>query len=174
MQSLQLNEFKFEPLAESDYPLLLEWLKAPHMHEHWNPVQSIEDVQSQFNGKICNDLQQAYIVSLDGKKFAYIQNYRASKVGGGWWPNEADTTVGIDQFIGDASFLDRGVGTRMVCAFSDWLLTFSDNKKIITDPAISNLRAIRCYQKAGFRELGEIDTPDGKELLMVKALDNKN
>jgi RimJ/RimL family protein N-acetyltransferase len=174
MQQLWLNEFQFVPLAESDFPLLFEWLKAPHMQGHWNEVRSIEDVRNQFGGKICNDTQQAYIVSINEKEFAYIQSYRASKVGGGWWPNETDTTVGIDQFIGEASFLDRGLGTRMVTVFSDWLLTLPINKKIITDPATDNTRAIRCYFKAGFRKVGEIDTPDGRELLMAKELDNKD
>jgi aminoglycoside 6'-N-acetyltransferase-1b len=39
--------------------------------------------------------------------------------------------------------------------------------KIQTDPAPTNLRAIRCYEKAGFRKVGIVDTPDGPALLMV-------
>jgi aminoglycoside 6'-N-acetyltransferase-1b len=39
--------------------------------------------------------------------------------------------------------------------------------KVQTDPAPANLRAIRCYEKAGFRRVGEIVTPDGPALYMT-------
>ena len=46
--------------------------------------------------------------------------------------------------------------------FRDWGVT-----KIQTDPAPINLRAIRCYEKVGFRKVAIVDTPDGPALLMV-------
>jgi RimJ/RimL family protein N-acetyltransferase len=36
-----------------------------------------------------------------------------------------------------------------------------------TDPSPMNRRAIRCYEKAGFRDVWIVDTPDGEALLMV-------
>ena len=36
------------------------------------------------------------------------------------------------------------------------------------DPAPTNLRAIRCYEKAGFRRLRTIVTPDGPAEYMVR------
>jgi RimJ/RimL family protein N-acetyltransferase len=35
-----------------------------------------------------------------------------------------------------------------------------------TDPSPDNARAIACYRKAGFRDIGVIATPDGPALLM--------
>ena len=35
------------------------------------------------------------------------------------------------------------------------------------DPSPRNSRAVRCYEKAGFRRVGLIQTPDGPALLMV-------
>ncbi|HSM07403.1 MAG TPA: hypothetical protein VLA33_00110 [Gemmatimonadota bacterium] len=34
------------------------------------------------------------------------------------------------------------------------------------DPHPDNARAIRCYEKVGFKRAGEIVTPDGRALLM--------
>lgn len=45
----------------------------------------------------------------------------------------------------------------------------SNVKKIITDVNPKNIRAIRCYEKAGFKRIGEINTPDGTTLLMEIA-----
>jgi len=40
--------------------------------------------------------------------------------------------------------------------------------KIQADPAPDNARAIRCYEKAGFRPLRRVTTPDGPALLMIR------
>jgi aminoglycoside 6'-N-acetyltransferase len=38
----------------------------------------------------------------------------------------------------------------------------------VIDPSPSNPRAIRAYEKAGFRPVREVDTPDGRALLMIR------
>jgi len=168
MNSLTLNTLSFSPLAEQDFPLLLSWLNMPHMEGKWDVAGDLSDIRSQFAHKIGADWQEAYIVSFQGTPFAYVQSYLATRAGDGWWPNEDSATVGIDQFIGDAEFQGRGLGTLMVRGFSDWLLSRSHVKKVITDPSPANALAIRCYRKAGFREVGIVDTPDGNALLMEK------
>lgn len=89
-------------------------------------------------------------------------------MGNGWWPNEPETTVGIDQVVGDPKFLHRGLGTLMVREFSNWLLSQHENETVITDPKPENMKAIQCYQRAGFNDVGLIDTPDGRVVLMEK------
>ena len=39
--------------------------------------------------------------------------------------------------------------------------------RVLTDPDPANIRAIRAYEKAGFRKDRMVDTPDGLALLMV-------
>jgi RimJ/RimL family protein N-acetyltransferase len=39
--------------------------------------------------------------------------------------------------------------------------------RVQTDPDPGNVRAIRCYEDAGLRAVGEVDTPDGRALLMM-------
>jgi aminoglycoside 6'-N-acetyltransferase-1b/aminoglycoside 6'-N-acetyltransferase-2 len=38
-----------------------------------------------------------------------------------------------------------------------------------TDPAPHNARAIRCYEKAGFRQIRQIITPDGPAVYMLQT-----
>lgn len=168
MATIRLNDLLFEPLSEADFPLLHEWINAPHVAEQWGGAKSLEEVRSKYREKIALDWQQAFIVSKSGERFGYIQSYRVSRAGENWWPNEPETTVGIDQFIGRADWLGRGLGISMVREFSDWLLRQPNTTKVITDPSPRNARAISCYRAAGFNEVGVVTTPDGAALLMQK------
>jgi aminoglycoside 6'-N-acetyltransferase-1b/aminoglycoside 6'-N-acetyltransferase-2 len=89
--------------------------------------------------------------------------------GDGWWEDETDPGVrGIDQSIADPELLGQGLGTRLVGALVDLLFSDSQVSRIQTDPAPHNLRAIRCYEKAGFRRIRTIVTPDGPALYMLR------
>ena len=58
--------------------------------------------------------------------------------------------AGIDQSLANASQLGKGLGTKLVRALVELLFNDPEVTKIQTDPSPSNLRAIRCYEKAGF------------------------
>ena len=49
----------------------------------------------------------------------------------------------------------------LVRALVELLFNDPEVTKIQTDPSPSNLRAIRCYEKAGFERQGTVTTPDG-------------
>ena len=109
-----------------------------------------------------------YFVFRANEPIGFIQSYIACECGDGWWEEETDPGVlGIDQFLCDGSRLGQGLGTVMVRAFVERLLAQPGVTKIQTDPAPTNSRAIRCYEKAGFRRVRQIETPDGPALLMV-------
>ena len=74
--------------------------------------------------------------------------------------------MGIDQFIGDENYINKGYGTEIIHLFVKKLFNYPNIKKIITDVDPDNHRAIRCYQKVGFYIIKEVDTPEGYALLM--------
>jgi len=109
-----------------------------------------------------------YLATLQDEPVGYIQSYVAADVGGDWWPEEHDRSVwGMDQFLADGRRLGRGLGTLMVSAFVGRLFEDPRVGTVQVDPAVDNLRAIRCYEKVGFRAKGTVTTPDGPSLLMV-------
>ncbi len=75
--------------------------------------------------------------------------------------------MGIDQFLADGDQLGQGHGTALVRAFMALVFRDATITRIQTDPSPANGRAIRCYEKAGFHRVGEVDTPVGRALLMV-------
>ena len=93
-----------------------------------------------------------YIGLLDRETFAYVQAYVALGAGDGWWEDETDPGVrGIDLSIADPALLGKGLRTRLVDAIADLLFSDPQVSKLQTDPDPRNLRAIRCYENAGFR-----------------------
>ena len=96
------------------------------------------------------------------RAIGYAQSYVALGSGDGWWEEETDPGVrGIDQSLANASQLGKGLGTKLVRALVELLFNDPEVTKIQTDPSPSNLRAIRCYEKAGFERQGTVTTPDG-------------
>jgi RimJ/RimL family protein N-acetyltransferase len=148
--------------------MLVEWLARPHVAEFWDAPRTVEDVTSEYSAGIADDSAvRAYIAWRDGNPIGFIQSYVAASAGDGWWADERDPGVlGIDQFIADESNLNRGIGTAMVREFVEMLFRDPSTTRVQTDPSPRNLRAIRCYEKAGFRRAREVDTPDGRALLM--------
>ncbi len=160
---------RFERLTEADLPMLAEWLNRPHLAEWWADCQTLAEVREQYLPILTDDSAVLpYVVYLESLPIGYIQSYVAAAAGDGWWPDEHDPGVrGIDQFLADARSLGRGLGTQMVREFVQFLFEDPRVTRIQADPAPTNLRAIRCYEKAGFRRVAVTSTPDGAAMLMV-------
>ena len=166
---LDTTRIDFRPLTHDDLPMLGEWLRRPHVAEWWGPPESLDELAAEYGPGIAGTVpHRAYVVRLDGRPIGFIQSYVAAEThGDGWWLDERDPGVwGIDQFIADPTLLGQGLGTAMVHAFVARLFEHAAVTRVQTDPSPDNARAIRCYEKAGFRAVGEIDTPDGRALLM--------
>jgi AacA4 family aminoglycoside N(6')-acetyltransferase len=158
-------------MTEDDLPLLHDWLNRPHIVEWWGGERpSFEEVRTKYTPRILKmERVTPYIAMLGDTPFAYAQSYVALGAGDGWWEDETDPGVrGIDQSIGEAHLLGKGLGTKLVRALVNRLFEDLSVTKVQTDPTPTNLRAIRCYEKAGFRIVNNIVTPDGPAVYMVQ------
>jgi AacA4 family aminoglycoside N(6')-acetyltransferase len=157
-------------MTDDDIPMLHDWLNRPHIVEWWGGERpTLDEVHEKYLPRVmARDRVVPYIGLIGGVPFAYAQSYIAMGSGDGWWEGETDPGVrGIDQSIADAALLGKGHGTNLVRALVDLLFADQAVTKVQTDPAPHNARAIRCYEKAGFRAMGVVDTPDGPALYMI-------
>jgi len=162
--------FEFRPLTEADLPLLCTWLNRPHLQQWWRRGTITRDeVRDKYLPRIAGpDAARPYLAYLDGHPAGYVQYYRAAEGSDDWWPDEPGAGVlGIDQFLADGGRLGQGLGTAMVAQFAAFLMADPTVTEIRVDPHPDNTRAIRCYARVGFREVGPITTPDGPALMMV-------
>jgi RimJ/RimL family protein N-acetyltransferase len=162
------HEFHFAPLREDDLAMLRSWLQRPHAAHWWGPTPSIAELREDYVTPAGEpNATRAHIAHLGGEPVGFIQSYVVMGSGGGWWEGETDPGArGIDQFLAEEARLGQGLGRRMIRAFLAKLFDDPAVTVVQTDPQPSNERAIRCYTAAGFRAVGQVDTPDGPALLM--------
>jgi aminoglycoside 6'-N-acetyltransferase len=154
--------YQFRPMNAGDLPLVRDWLSAPHVAEWWHDGDDFEFVSGDLDH---HDMGQ-FIVSHADRPFAYLQCYRMGDWHAGFGPQPSGTR-GLDQFIADKDMIGCGHGSAFIRSFSHRLLK-SVAPRIVLDPKPANARAIRAYEKAGFTRAHEIETPDGRALLMVR------
>ena len=159
-----MASYQFRPMSAGDLPLVKDWLARPHVTEWWG------DTDEQFelvSGDLGIEAMDQFIVAAGERPFAYLQCYDPQV-----WPENGlgdhpTGTRGIDQFIGEADLLNRGHGSAFIRQFCDTLFARSV-PAVTTDPDPFNARAVRAYEKAGFRPIGPMDMPWGHVLLMQK------
>ena len=160
-----MSPYSFRPASAADLPLLYEWRSRSHWVEWWGPA---EEDRGFFEEALADPHTAAWIVELDGRPFAYAQDYDPHA-----WPGHPFAHLppggrGIDQSIGDPSLVGQGHGSAFVRAHCDRLFA-AGAPAIGTDPHPDNKRAIRAYGKAGFAVAGgPLDTPWGRALLMER------
>jgi len=157
-----VSQYHFRPMSVGDLPLVRGWLARPHVAAWWHDGDDFEFVSGDLSH---HDVAQ-FIVTTNEHPFGYLQCYRL----GDWHKNfgpQPDGTRGIDQVIAEPDMVGRGHGSAFIRQFTDGLLS-SGTPRIVVDPDPENPRAIRAYEKAGFRRDHEVDTPDGRALLMVR------
>ena len=159
-------------MQEDDLTLLHAWLQRPHIVRWWGSNDgslSRDEIQARYLPSKDAGVRQ-YIALLGARAIGWAQSYVALGAGDGWWEEETDPGVrGIDQFLGDPNDLGHGLGTRMVTALVTLLFLDTAVTRIQTDPSPDNVRAIRCYEKAGFRAIKRIVTPAGAAILMTQV-----
>jgi aminoglycoside 6'-N-acetyltransferase len=152
--------YRFRPLSAPDLALVHGWQRAPHVREWWDgePIE--------LAGADEAELAQ-YMVASEARPFAYLQCYLQGTCAENGLGLHPVGTRGIDQFIGEPDMVGRGHGSAFLRAFVEGLLA-AGVPRVLTDPSVRNARAIRAYAKAGFRSEREVDTPDGRALLMLR------
>ncbi|HRO11403.1 MAG TPA: GNAT family N-acetyltransferase, partial [Amaricoccus sp.] len=103
-------EIGFRPVTPADYPLLLAWLRAPHVREWWgDPEEELALIRDMVEGR---DTTRPYLIELAGRPVGYIQVWfvddnREYAADHPWIAELPPATVGVDLTIGDPALLSR-------------------------------------------------------------------
>ena len=148
-----------------DYQYMQAWFAEPELQqwvwcdEKGEPPVSLERIAEKYGTRAQNptDVFPCFILHA-GEPIGFIQYYL-----------HTEDTIGLDMWIGVPSERSRGYGTEALRQMVGLIRRKHPNvKEVFIDPEKENQRAVRCYQKAGFRSECEFTDEEGATCLLMK------
>jgi aminoglycoside 6'-N-acetyltransferase len=142
--ALDGDRVRLRPLVPADRDALVEVLLDPTVVAVWDtrgPDVSADELLSGEDGLV------AFAIEVDGEFAGSIQYQENDD------PDYA--SAGIDIFM-HGRFQGRGLGTDALRTLARYLIEVRGHHRLTIDPAASNARAIRSYEKVGFRPVGVV------------------
>jgi len=129
------------PLAVEDVPAVAAIQAQPGVASRWG-----EPDKATLHGQAAGtDDCTAFAVELDGKVVGLIQYHEED--------DPMYRHAGIDLFLSEGVH-GRGLGTDAVRTLALHLVRDRRHHRLVIDPAVDNVAAIRAYEKVGFRRVG--------------------
>ena len=165
------GDIRVRSLNKDDFPLLLKWLSDERVLEFYegrDKKYTLNDIEKDFTEKWEDEVFRV-IIFYHGKPIGYGQIYKMyDELYDEYnYPKTSDIVYGMDQFIGEPEYWNKGIGTKYTKMIFDFLKKERNVDAIILDPHQDNLRAIRMYEKAGFRiieKLPKHELHEGKKV----------
>lgn len=139
---LQGERVVLRPLAEADVDRIVELGAHPEVARWWRGLTA-EHVSEKARGD--DDGAVVFAVVADGDVVGMIQYFEET--------DEEFRHASVDLFLG-AAYHGRGLGADTVRTMVRHLIDDRGHHRLTIDPAARNERAIRCYEKAGFKRVG--------------------
>ncbi|MFC7373415.1 GNAT family N-acetyltransferase [Fictibacillus iocasae] len=152
----QNEQLLVRKLQKEDAHHLAKWLSNPNVlmfYEGRDNPFNLKRVEKEFydpdeDGVLC-------LVDYNGTPAGNIQYYQVSdedrkRFG---YDDETEMIYGMDQFIGETTLWNKGVGTLLVQGMVKYLREVERADRVVMDPQVWNVRAIRCYEKCGFQKV---------------------
>ncbi|MGN7312110.1 GNAT family N-acetyltransferase [Alkalicoccobacillus gibsonii] len=147
------HQLRIRPLIKEDAPFLAKWLSDPAVLEFYegrdNPFDLNKVVETFYKQE---DTTNRCLIEWEDQAIGYIQyyviddeervEYELQEVEG--------IVFGLDQFIGEERYRDKGIGTLLIQTMVEYLKKKEHVHSIVMDPQIQNHRALACYEKCGF------------------------
>jgi len=162
MISLRLMEDTME-----DYTAMRDWFSEPELQafvwcdEKGEPPVPLERIIEKYGSRIKNPTDVfPYFILKGDEPIGFIQYYI-----------KEEAAIGLDMWIGILKERNHGYGTEALKQMVELIhRKHPQVKEVFIDPEVENKRAIRCYQKAGFKDFGEFLDEDLDPCLLLKIV----
>ncbi|WP_026040522.1 GNAT family N-acetyltransferase [Sulfobacillus thermosulfidooxidans] len=156
MMHIHQGDFILRPLDPEDIHYLYRWLTDDCVLEFYEGRDkrfTREMIQEKYLTPSSRPIYRE-LVLWQGLPIGYMQIYPLSV-------EEYETygyslfehIIGMDQFIGEVTLWNQGIGTGLIQTVCQWLEAHQEVDCLVMDPRADNLRAIHVYEKCGFRKV---------------------
>lgn len=165
------EDIRIRSMTDLDFSILLKWLTDDRV------LAFYDGRDTHYNAAT---LKSNYSEEWDTIYYRVIFEYKGNEIGYGQiyrlydelyeeyqYPQSGEIVFAMDQFIGEPEYWNRGIGSKYVQMVLEFLKAEQNADAVILDPWKSNARAIRAYEKAGFKiiaELPEHEVHEGKKV----------
>ena len=138
---------RLRPATLDDLALLQRWDEQPHVVE--------SDPNDDWGWEVelarSPSWREQLIAEADGRPIGFMQIIDPAREESHYWGDVPAGLRAIDIWIGEAADLGRGYGTQMMRLALARCFAPPEVSAVIIDPLASNTRAIRFYERLGFR-----------------------
>ena len=151
---IEKDEITIRDFTETDLPFMLKWLTDDRVLEYYEGRDArftIDTLSEHFLEAIPNGFRM--LIEYNGSPIGYAQAYR---VNGEMfdeydYPDNGRIVFAMDQFIGEPRCWNKGIGSSFLKMMAAYLKENMAAERVLLDPHQNNSRAIRAYEKAGFK-----------------------
>jgi len=169
--------FTFKLLTPKYFLLLFNWFGQDYISQLWVESKDWPEFEKIWQRKIAEPDVFRFLAFIDEEPIGYIHYFRVNDYDRKHFPGVdlPEGSVGLDLFIGNPAYLNKGLGSQLIKDFISFVKNLEPKStSIIIDPAPDNIRAIKCYEKVGFKKIGTFMTSYGPrgvgpgEILLMK------
>ena len=131
------------PIVAGDRDALAAILAEPSVARWWGPARDDVSVVDDWLDADADTTQ--WVIEVDG---AVAGSLQASEE-----PDPDYRYASLDLFL-STGYQDRGLGTDAIRTAAHYLFEVRGHQRLTLDPSAANERAIRAYQRVGFRPVG--------------------
>ncbi len=174
----------FQPLAMKDLEKLYLWFQLPHIKKWYAKGLNFSknDIEQKYANRITGKENiPSYIVLINNHEIGFIQYYSLKDSlpeGVANYDHQlfkefpASDMAGIDLFIANIDYLNQGYGKKILNAFLRNII-FTKFKAVVIDPNIENIRAIKAYEKVGFKTFSFEQSEQYHETIQLMIFKNR-
>ena len=174
MDKIELIKFDDK---QDNYELMYKWCSQKFIYEWFEQRKhSLEEIENKYKNKLLEIQQHSFFINYNNIKIGFAQIYKFDDK-----KNDKlikyNNIFEYDIFIGESEYLSRGIGTKIISYVNNYIYENYLCDCIILRPFDRNKRAIKCYEKCGFKKVDEYignDTLGNEEKIIVLYLQTKS
>jgi RimJ/RimL family protein N-acetyltransferase len=145
------------------------WMAAGHVAAHWDQAWSTRRWHTELASQLAGSHSRPCVVDLDDEPLAYLEVYRVVRDPLSAHYQVRPHDLGVHIAIGEPHRCGRGLGTALLRATAEGLLSAEPAcTRIVAEPDDRNDASLAAFARAGFSTVGRLGLPHKTAVLLVR------
>ncbi len=154
---------------EGDLALIHRWMNDPEVAAYWHTAEPMSEISAYLAMRGASPSIRLCVGELSGEPMSYWELYRADRDALGCFYDALPHDIGVSVLIGPPEWRGKGVASRLIDTVARQIFADTpETPRIVADPAVRNVAAVRAFTSAGFRTDRELVLPDKRAVLVIR------